>query len=130
MLEAAKMKTRCQLTPAVPVEWLLVALLLFCASALWSQTPEPQALELDQTVVAALTTTGAPSASVAVVRAGQIAYAKAFGKADIGKDRPANPSTQYAVGSISKQFTVAALLLAQEEGKLSLDDKCPGITPI
>src|SRR5947208_654718 len=67
--------------------------------------------------------TGAPSASVAVVRAGKITYAKAFGKAKIEKDRPADMKTRYAVGSISKQFTVAALLLAQEEKKISLDDR-------
>jgi D-alanyl-D-alanine carboxypeptidase len=117
------MKTPRQLTPVVPLQSLLLALLLFCASTVWAQTSEPQTSELDQTVAAALTTTGAPSASVAVVRAGQIAYAKAFGKADIEQDRPADPGTRYAVGSISKQFTVAALLLAQEEGKVSLDDK-------
>jgi CubicO group peptidase (beta-lactamase class C family) len=112
-----------QLTPAVLLERLSLGLLVFCSSAVWAQTSEPQTAELDQTVTAALTTTGAPSASVAVVRTGQIAYAKAFGKANIEKDRASDAKTRYAVGSISKQFTAAALLLAQEEGKLSLDDK-------
>jgi CubicO group peptidase (beta-lactamase class C family) len=101
----------------------LAGVLVFCTSAIRAQTSEPQAADLDQTITSALAVTGAPSASVAVVRGGQIAYAKAFGKADIEKDRPTDTRTRYAVGSISKQFTVAALLLAQEEGKVSLDDK-------
>src|SRR4051812_35345376 len=117
------METRRRVTNELRFNRLSLALGLFCASILWGQPSEPQTTELDQTVSAALATTGAPSASVAVVRAGQIAYAMAFGKADIEKDRPADAKTRYAVGSISKQFTVAALLLAQEEGKLSLDDK-------
>jgi CubicO group peptidase (beta-lactamase class C family) len=60
---------------------------------------------------------------VAVVENGQVAYAKAFGKADIGENRPATASTRYAIGSVSKQFTAAALLLLAEQGKLSLNDK-------
>ena len=71
---------------------------------------------------AALRESGAPSVSVAVVRGGKI-WAKAFGKADAAGSRAADVSTRYAVGSISKQFTAAAVLLLEEKGKLSLDDK-------
>jgi CubicO group peptidase (beta-lactamase class C family) len=117
------METRRRVTNELRFNCFSLALGLFCASVLWGQTSEPQTTELDQTISAALATTGAPSASVAVVRAGQITYAMAFGKADVEKDRPADAKTRYAFGSISKQFTVAALLLAQEKGKLSLDDK-------
>ena len=66
---------------------------------------------------------GAPSVSVAVVEHGQVTYAKAFGKAALEPARAADANTRYAMGSISKQFTVAAILLAAEQGKLSLDDK-------
>ncbi|MGI8743285.1 MAG: serine hydrolase domain-containing protein [Bryobacteraceae bacterium] len=78
---------------------------------------------MDKAVSSALTSSGAPSVSVAVVQNGKISYAKAFGKADIAASRAADTETRYAAGSISKQFTVAALLLLQEQGKLSLDDK-------
>ncbi len=71
----------------------------------------------------ALKKTGAPSVSVVIVEDGKAAFARAFGKADLASGRDAEPSTRYAVGSISKQFTVAAMLLLQEQGKLSLDDK-------
>ncbi len=75
---------------------------------------------------------GIPSASVAVVEHGELVYAKAFGRASLAPDRAADASTRYFVGSISKQFTAAAILLAAEDGKLSLDDPVsrfyPGLT--
>ena len=84
---------------------------------------------LDQKISATLAAYGAPSVSVAIVQSGTLAYAKAFGDSDLATHRHADATTRYAVGSISKQFTVAALLLAQEEGKLSLDDKVAKYLP-
>jgi CubicO group peptidase (beta-lactamase class C family) len=75
--------------------------------------------KISETVAAS----GAPSVSVAVVEHGKLTYAKAFGKAELESARAADANTRYAMGSISKQFTVAAILLAAEQGKLSLDDK-------
>ena len=95
-----------------------------------------QATDLDAKLTgkisATLKETGAPGTSVALVKDGKLVFAKAFGKASLQPDRTASTETRYAVGSISKQFTAAALLLAQEQGKLSLDDKVskyyPGLT--
>jgi CubicO group peptidase (beta-lactamase class C family) len=70
--------------------------------------------------------TGVPSASVAVVQHGKLAYTHAYGFARLATATtpatPARPEMRYSIGSISKQFTAAAILLLQEEGKLSLDD--------
>jgi D-alanyl-D-alanine carboxypeptidase len=73
-------------------------------------------------ITSVLKESGAPSVSVAIVQDGKLVFAKAFGMADLAGDRVADPATRYAVGSISKQFTAAALLLLQEERRLSLDD--------
>jgi D-alanyl-D-alanine carboxypeptidase len=100
--------------------------LVACAVAVhcaFAQNLAPLASRLDETISAALAKAGALSVSVAVVEDGKLAYAKAFGKADIAANRPATTATRYAIGSISKQFTAAAILLLQEQGKLSLDDK-------
>lgn len=70
-----------------------------------------------------LADSGVASVSIAIVEHGRLVYAKAFGKASLDPPRAATPQTIYAVGSISKQFTSAAILLLAEEGKLSLDDK-------
>ena len=75
---------------------------------------------------------GVPSASVAVVQGGKIVYTHGYGKAHIDPDKAATPEMRYSIGSISKQFTAAAILLLQEQGKLSLDDAVgkyvPGLT--
>lgn len=85
--------------------------------------------KLSDKISAALNKSGAPSASVAVVKDGKLAFAKAFGKACLNPERAATTDTRFAVGSISKQFTVAALLLLQEQGRLSLDDKVARFFP-
>jgi D-alanyl-D-alanine carboxypeptidase len=75
---------------------------------------------------------GVPSASVAVVQGGKLVYAHAYGKAHLDPDVAATPEMRYSIGSVSKQFTAAAILLLQEQGKLSLDDAVgkyvPGLT--
>lgn len=76
--------------------------------------------------------TGVPSASVAVVMHGRVAYANAYGAARLEPRVSATPDMRYAIGSISKQFTATAILLLQQEGKLSIDDPVsrfiPGLT--
>ena len=69
-----------------------------------------------------LSESGVPSTSIAVVKDGKLAYTKAYGLADIASHRTATTSMIYSIGSISKQFTAASILLLVEEGKLSLDD--------
>ena len=64
-----------------------------------------------------------PSASVAVVKDGSVVYVKTYGDAKLEPKTPATTEMRYSIGSISKQFTAAAILLLQEQGKLSLDDK-------
>jgi len=90
---------------------------------LHAQLPPDLEKKLDEKISSSLAQAGAPSVSVAVVRDGRLVYAKAFGSADLAAHRAADVNTRYAVGSISKQFTAAALLLLQEQGKLSLDDR-------
>jgi D-alanyl-D-alanine carboxypeptidase len=75
---------------------------------------------------------GVPSASVAIVRGSKIVYTHAYGLARIHPDKPATPDMRYSIGSISKQFAATAILLLQQEGKLTLDDPVgkyvPGLT--
>jgi D-alanyl-D-alanine carboxypeptidase len=69
-----------------------------------------------------LETTGVPSATLAVVKDGKVAYVQAYGEARLDPRTPARSQMRYSIGSISKQFTAAAILMLAEEGKLSLDD--------
>jgi CubicO group peptidase (beta-lactamase class C family) len=57
-----------------------------------------------------------------VTVAGKLVLSKAYGMADLEHDVKNNPDTIFEAGSVSKQFTAAAVLLLMREGKLSLDD--------
>ena len=85
-------------------------------------TPTERAA-IDSVARTILTSTGAPSATLGIVRGGQIVYEQSYGNGRIEPNVPASPSMRYAIGSVSKQFTAAAILMLAEEGKLSLDDK-------
>src|SRR5215470_13778145 len=109
----------------------IVVILAFAAFpvAALAQLPSELRQKIDKLAEDALSKTGVPSASVAVVKDGQIAYLKAYGDTRIEPRNPATPEMRYSIGSISKQFTAAAILLLQEEGKLSLDDKVSKFIP-
>ncbi len=109
---------------------LAAGLLSVSAPAPAQSLSSAETAQVDKTVTDALAKSDVPSASVAIVRGGRIVYTKAYGKqAETGATRDEAP---YQIASVSKQFTAAAILLLQREGKLSLDDHVskyvPGIT--
>jgi CubicO group peptidase (beta-lactamase class C family) len=63
-----------------------------------------------------------PGCAVGVARDGQATLTRAYGMADLEHDIPATPATIYEAGSVSKQFTAAAVVMLAQQGKLSLDD--------
>src|SRR3984885_12529646 len=76
---------------------------------------------IDAAAADVLKATGVPSASVAVVQGGKIAFVKAYGKARLEPVMLAEPGMQYSIGSVSKQFTAAVILLLMQEGKVKLE---------
>ena len=60
--------------------------------------------------------------SVAVVQGGKVTFCKGYGYASKETKRPVDNETRFAIGSVTKEFTAACVLLLSEEGKLSLDD--------
>ncbi len=102
---------------------------MFCSGAVYAQsslavdTISPELKDkIDTAAEQVLAKTGVPSASVAVVEHGAIVYTHAYGKAKLDPRVDAAPAMRYSIGSISKQFTAAAVLLLEQEGKLSIDD--------
>ncbi len=85
--------------------------------------PAAERGRIDAAVREVLADSGAPGASIAVVKDGAIAYVEAYGLARLDPPVPAKPAMRYSIGSISKQFTAAAVLMLVEEGRLSLDDR-------
>lgn len=69
-----------------------------------------------------LRSTHTPAISVAVLRGSDTLVMKGYGEASISPHREANAATVYRIGSITKQFTAAAIMRLIERGKLSLSD--------
>ena len=96
--------------------------------------PDPKDLpaNIDRIATKVLAATSTPSAVVAAVADGKLAYVHAYGDGRIEPKAPATPQMRYSIGSISKQFTATAVLLLAEDGKLTLDDHVakyvPGLT--
>lgn len=84
---------------------------------------------IDVLVTRTLAESLVPSASIAVVKDGQIAYAKAYGLARLEPAVPATESMRYKIASNSKQMTAAAILRLVEMRKLSLDEKVARFYP-
>jgi CubicO group peptidase (beta-lactamase class C family) len=65
---------------------------------------------------------GTPGCAVGVVRDGALAFTGGYGTANLDHDVPITPRTVFYTGSVSKQFTAAAVALAAWQGHLALDD--------
>lgn len=98
---------------------LLLLLALSVASRVgaseWSEAVDPL-------VEAAMKQDHIPAISVGVERRGEVLLAKGYGFADLENRVPATEHTVYRIGSVTKQFTAAAVLLLAERGAVGLDD--------
>jgi CubicO group peptidase (beta-lactamase class C family) len=101
----------------------IAAVVFAAASSVAAQLPAATAAKIDEIAARALADTRAPSVSVAIVQGGKIAYEKAYGKGRLDPAIDARPEMRYSIGSVSKQFLAAAVLLLVQDGKLSLDDR-------
>ncbi len=70
-----------------------------------------------------------PGAAVLVTRKGQVIYKKAVGMADMELDVPLKTDHVFRIGSVTKQFTAAAILKLAEQGKLNLQDEITRFIP-
>lgn len=102
--------------PSLPL--ILLALSLSCADA----PVDSRRSRIDAIASELLVREGAPGLSVAVLDGSDLAYAAAFGFADMEAGRPMRVEDVHQIGSISKQITAAAIAQLAHAGKLSLDD--------
>ena len=77
----------------------------------------------------ALATGAAPGIAMAVIYKGTVVYAGGFGSADVARNVAVTLNTRFAIGSLSKQFTAAAIMLLVRERKIALDDKLARYVP-
>lgn len=101
-------------------------LLAFTLAALPSSAARPSDAELAAYADKILTANypaGEPGASALVVRDGKVVLRKGYGLANLELGVPVAPEMVFELGSVTKQFTAAAILMLAERGKLSLDDE-------
>lgn len=100
----------------LPVALLLAPLFSCAQHASKSDTSKVDELFLE------FSKTDSPGAAVCIVKDGRIVIERQYGSANLEYNIPITPSTVFHIGSVSKQFTGFALLLLEEEGRISLDD--------
>ncbi len=99
---------------------ILTTLSLFAVVGALAQEATPSASKFDEYLSAAAKQGFTGSALVA--RDGKVIFSKGYGMANAEWDIPNTPQTKFRLGSITKQFTAASILLLQERGKLSVQD--------
>src|SRR5262245_12852239 len=110
---------------------LLVAVVSRVPQAVASQAADAEALRAGIRSLAERTLKSGPVAgvSVGVARHGEVFLVQGFGLADLESESPATEHTVYRIGSMTKQFTAAAVMQLVEEGRLALDDPLTKLAP-
>lgn len=100
---------------ASPLLWLVPVLAMALVNT-------ARADQIDDIVNAQLERQHIPGVSVAVLKDGKVVKAKGYGLANVELGTPATADTVYQIGSVSKQFIAAGVLMLRKQGKLDLDD--------
>ena len=114
---------------------LAIALVLVTVSAATAPTfalrvsaGEQDVARMEQ-VIQGHVSAGTFMGTVLVARDGAVVLDKAYGMANLELDVPNTTATKFRLGSITKQFTAASILLLEERGKLKIDDKVKTYLP-
>jgi D-alanyl-D-alanine carboxypeptidase len=116
-------------TPTLPTLRMACRAAVGMLLVLWSPAAAPAAPPAVAAPIAAIDAllkgsfpSEGPGAAVVVVKDGRTLFRKAYGTASLELGVPLQPDMVFRLGSITKQFTAAAILMLAEEGKLSLQD--------
>jgi len=99
----------------------VAVLFSFLAIALPVVAADSPSQQVDQ-LFAAYEKAGSPGCSLGVIRDGKFVHRKSYGAASLELGVPLTPQSVFYMASVSKQFTAASVVLAAEQGYLSLDD--------
>jgi CubicO group peptidase (beta-lactamase class C family) len=103
---------------------LTLSVVLYAAVAAFAQ----DIARMEQ-VIQSHVSAGTFMGTVLVAKDGAVIVDKAYGMANLEWDVPNTPTTKFRLGSITKQFTAAAILLLEERGKLKVDDRVKSYLP-
>ena len=114
------------------LDLLAVVAVLTCPAGLAAQAPPPAAAVarvVDSLATAFLAANQAPSVAISIVRGTDTLIMKGWGKADLELDVPATERSVYRTGSVTKQFTAAAVMQLVEQKKVGLGDSIAAHLP-
>ena len=97
-------------------------MILPAAIALAATLTAPQKAAIDALIASTVKSELIAGATVGVSIDGDVAFERSYGYADAAARTPASNETVYPIGSVTKQFTAACVLLLEQDGKLSIDD--------
>jgi CubicO group peptidase (beta-lactamase class C family) len=100
----------------------LLAVRIATAATAGGTLPDEKAKAAVDEIFSDLTKPGSPGCALAVARDGKIIYDKGYGLANVEQSVAITPQTVFDIGSTSKQFTAASILLLEKQGKLSIND--------
>jgi CubicO group peptidase (beta-lactamase class C family) len=98
-----------------------VMILSMLAIAAESRGQDKKTAAVDE-VFSDLAKAGSPGCALGVYRDGKIVYSKGYGLANLEENVAITPQSVFDIGSTSKQFTAASILLLEKQGKLSIND--------
>jgi len=114
----------CRLGRSLALAWAAALSVLSAGPAAADATPvwpAERAARIDA-LVAAYVPSVLPGLQVAIGQRGRVLFERGYGMADVRTGRPLTAATPMRIGSVSKQFTAATLLLLEQRGQLSLDE--------
>ena len=86
-------------------------------------TPPARADRVDDYIKSQMAEHRIPGVALEIIQDGKVVKTAAYGLANVELKVPTKPETVFEIGSVTKQFTAAGILLLAQEGKLSVDDK-------
>ena len=126
---------RVRVTPIVLILVLLYGLPQSASAQAGAAKPAPRPAAASKDAAAidelfrAATRAGEPGAAVIVVRKGQVLHRAAYGMANVEMGVALRPDHVFRIGSVTKQFTSAAIMMLAEEGRLAVTDPITKFLP-
>ncbi|MGB8325538.1 MAG: serine hydrolase domain-containing protein [Candidatus Acidiferrum sp.] len=107
---------------AAPRLSCILFVLLFSGGTCYAQEQHNSLASAVDEVFADFSKGGTPGCAVAIARDGKLVFARGYGLANLEQSLPLTPDSVFDIGSTSKQFSSASILLLEKQGKLSVND--------
>lgn len=106
----------------------ILVVIVMMASGRRTQASSPEVRDIDE-LLTGVFKRDEPGAAVIVTRKGEPIFRRGYGLADMELKVPVQPDMVFRVGSVTKQFTAVAILMLEEQGKLSVTDPIAKFLP-